>query len=73
LKSKPFEDPALAAGDHAETVRVEPGGCLILESWEIADEDGGLKRVRLRASLAGGLGPETVALLFISRDLGFRP
>jgi type II secretory pathway pseudopilin PulG len=73
LRSRPFGDPALSAGDHAETVRVEPGGCLIAETWEIADEGDGWKRVRLRAREAGRLGPETVAVLFISRDLGFRP
>jgi hypothetical protein len=73
LKSRPFEDAALAPGDHAETVRVEPGGCLIAETWEIADDGDGLKRVRLRAKPAGRPGPETAAVLFISRDLGFGP
>lgn len=73
LKSRPFDDAALAPGDHEEVVRVEPGGCLIAEAWEIADEGNGQKRVRLRARGAGRGGPETVATLFISRDLGFRP
>jgi type II secretory pathway component PulK len=73
LKSRPFDDPALAAGAHAETVRVEPGRCLIAETWEIVDDGDGLKRVRLRARQAGRAGPETVAVLFISRDLGFAP
>ena len=73
LKSLPFEDPALEAGRYAGTVRVEPGACLVAEIWEIADDGDGLKRVRLRASEAGREGPETVAILFISRDLGFSP
>lgn len=73
LKSRPFDDPALAGGEYTETVRVEPGACLIAETWTIVDEDGGQKRVRLRARPAGSAGPETVALLFILRDLGFRP
>jgi prepilin-type N-terminal cleavage/methylation domain-containing protein len=73
LKSKPFGDPALAAGAYAETVRVEPGGCFIAEAWEIADDGDGLKRVSLRAKQSGRTGPETVAVLFISRDLGFSP
>jgi Tfp pilus assembly protein PilV len=73
LKSRPFGDAALAAGEHSEDVRVEPGGCLIAETWEIADDGAGMKRVRLRAKQAGRMGPETIAVLFISRDLGFGP
>jgi len=73
LKSRPFDDPALAAGDYAGTARVEPGGCLISESWRIADDGLGLKRIRLAAREAGRGGPETVAVLLVSRELGFRP
>ena len=73
LRSLPFEDAALAPGDHTETARVEPGACLIAEAWEIADDGDGLKRIRLRAKEAGRTGPETSAVLFISRDLGFAP
>jgi Tfp pilus assembly protein PilV len=73
LKSLPLEDAALAAGEHSETVRVEPGGCMIAETWEIADDGDGLKRVRLMAREAGRAGPETVAVLFIVRNLGFVP
>jgi hypothetical protein len=73
LKALPFDDPALAAGVFEATVRVEPGGCPIAETWEIAGEAGGLKAVRLRARPSGSSGPETVAVLYISRDLGFRP
>lgn len=73
LKSLPFDDPALAAGDYSATARVEPGHCLVAETWEIADEGGGWKRVRFRAGEAGRAGPQTTAVLFISRDLGFAP
>lgn len=73
LKSRPFEDAALAPGEYSETVRIEPGKCLIAEAWEIADDGDGLKRIRLRARLAGRAGPDTVATLFVSRDLGFSP
>ena len=73
LRSRPFDDPALAAGEYAETVRVEPGDCLIAETWEIADDGNGMKRIRLRARQAGRPGPETAAILFVSRDLGFSP
>jgi len=73
LKSRPFDDPALAAGDYAETVRAAPGHCLIAETWTIADAGDGLKRVKLAAGEAGRTGAETVAVLFIMRDLGFRP
>ncbi len=73
LKSRPFDDPALAAGSYAETRTVEPGGVLIAETWEISDEDAGAKRIRLRAREAGRNGPATAAVLFVSRDLGFWP
>jgi len=73
LKSRPFDDPALAAGDYTETVRVEPAGCPVAETWHISDDGERLKRVRLAVRQAGRVGPETVAVLFISRDLGFGP
>jgi hypothetical protein len=73
LRARPYEDAALAAGTYAETVRVDPGGCLIAQTWEIAADADGLKRVRLMTREAGRPGPETTAILFIARDLGFRP
>lgn len=73
LKARPFDDPALAAGDYEETVEAEPGRCRIAETWHIADAGDGLKLVRLAARQAGAGGPETAAVLFISRGLGFRP
>jgi hypothetical protein len=73
LKARPFEDAALAPGRYADTVRVDPGGCPVAETWEIVDDGDGRKRVRISVREAGRTGPETVAVLFISRDLGFRP
>jgi prepilin-type N-terminal cleavage/methylation domain-containing protein len=73
LKSRPFEDVALSPGEHAEIVRGEPGGYLIEEEWEVTDDGDRMKRVGLRVRYAGRSGPETAAVLFISRDLGFRP
>jgi hypothetical protein len=73
LKARPFDDPALAAGTYAETVRVEPAIFPVDETWEIADAADGLKRVRLTAREADRPGPGTIAVLYISRDLGFRP
>lgn len=73
LKSLPFADPALAPGAYAAAVRVEPGGCLVDESWEIADDADGVKRVSLRVRAASRPGPDTAAVLFILRDLGFGP
>jgi hypothetical protein len=73
LRSRPFASAELAAGAYAETRRVEPGRCLVAESWEIVDAGDGAKRVTLRARPADRTGPETVAVLFISRDLGFGP
>ena len=73
LKSRPFDDGALSPGAHAETVRGEPGGFLIAEEWEVTDDGDRMKRIKLRVRYAGRPGPETAAVLFISRDLGFRP
>ena len=73
LKSRPFGDGALAAGSYAATVRVEPGHCLVAEEWEIADDGEGLKRVRLSVVPDGRPGPETTAVAFVLRDLGFGP
>ena len=61
LKALPFEDAALSPGRYSETVRVEPGDCE------------GQKRVRMSVREAGRAGPKTVAILFISRGLGFQP
>ena len=70
-----FKRGVLVAGTltSAQTVRIEPGRCLITETWEIADDGAGLKRIVLRARQSGWPGPETVAVLFVSRDLGFSP
>jgi Tfp pilus assembly protein PilV len=73
LRSRPFDDPALAPGGHGETVRAEPGRVPVAETWEVADVNRGLKRIRLAAREVGRNGPETVAILFVSRDLGFGP
>jgi prepilin-type N-terminal cleavage/methylation domain-containing protein len=73
LKSRPFEDVALSPGEHVGIVRSEPGGCLIAEEWEVTDDGDRMKSVGLRVRYAGRPGPETAAVLFISRDLGFRP
>jgi hypothetical protein len=73
LKALPYDDPALAPGEHEATARVEPGRCLVAESWEIADEGERAKRIRLWVRLAGRPGPGTTATVFIMRDLGFAP
>lgn len=73
LKSRPFDDPALAAGSYAAVRRVEPGGYAVDERWEIAEAGDGVKRVRVRVRAAGAMRPETVAVAYILRDLGFGP
>lgn len=73
LKSRPFDDPALAPGSYAAVRRVEPGGYAVDERWEIAEAGDGVKRVRLRVRAAGAMRPETVAVAYILRDLGFGP
>lgn len=73
LRALPFDDPALAPGEHAETVRVSPGDNRVVEEWEVADDGSGMKIVRLRVRSADRPGPGSSAVLFLSRDLGFRP
>lgn len=73
LKSRSFDDPALAAGSYSTVRSVEPGGRRVDEAWEIADEGAGMKRVRIKVRPAGTAGPETTAVAFILRDLGFGP
>lgn len=73
LRSRPFDALELAPGAYAETLVVGPGACRIAAHWEIAADGDGLKRVTLRLREAGRPGPETTAVLFISRDLGFAP
>jgi hypothetical protein len=73
LRSLPFGDAALAAGEYAAIVRVEPGGCLVATEWKIADDGDGMKTIRFKARPAGRPGPETAAVLFVLRDLGFEP
>jgi prepilin-type N-terminal cleavage/methylation domain-containing protein len=73
LKARPFGDAALAPGEHAETARVSPGDCRVVEEWEVTDDGSGMKMVRIRVRSAGRPGPGTSAVLFISRDLGFGP
>jgi hypothetical protein len=73
LKSRPFDDPSLAAGEYAAAGRVEPGACLIAEAWRIEDDGNGAKRIRIRVRYAGRPGPETRAVAFVLRDLGFGP
>ena len=73
LRSRPFDSPELAPGAYAETLVVGPGTCRVAARWEIAGDGDGLKRVTLRLREAGRPGPETTAVLFISRDLGFAP
>ncbi|OGD18743.1 MAG: hypothetical protein A2Y70_04055 [Candidatus Aminicenantes bacterium RBG_13_64_14] len=73
LKSRPLEDGALSPGEHAEVVPGGPGNCPIAEEWTVTDDGDRMKKIVLRVRYAGRPGPETAAVLFISRDLGFRP
>jgi Tfp pilus assembly protein PilV len=73
LKSLPFADAALAPGAYAATVRVEPGNCLVDEAWVIDDDADGVKRVSLTVREASRPGPDTAAVLYVLRDLGFGP
>jgi hypothetical protein len=73
LKSRPFEDGALSPGGHAEIVPGQPAGLIIAEEWDVTDDGDRMKRIGLRVRYVGHPGPGTSAVLFISRDLGFRP
>jgi hypothetical protein len=73
LKSLPYDAPSLAAGEYAAAGRSEPGNCLIEEAWRIEEDGDGAKRISLRVRYAGRPGPETTAVAFVLRDLGFGP
>ena len=73
LKSRPFDDPALVAGEYAETCRAEPGRALVAATWRIEDEADGIKKVTLRVRYATKPGPAMTAAAYILRDLGFKP
>jgi prepilin-type N-terminal cleavage/methylation domain-containing protein len=73
LRSLTFDAAALAPGPHTETARVSPGDRSVVEEWEVADDGTGMKLVRLSVRSTGRPGPGQSAVLFISRDLGFRP
>lgn len=73
LKSRAFDDPALAAGEYAETGPVEPGRVLVAADWRVEDEGEGVKKVTLRVRCAGRPGPGATAVAYILRDLGFGP
>jgi len=73
LKSGPFGGPDLAAGEYRETGRVEPGRILVDAAWRVEDEGDGVKRIVLKVRRAGNPSPETSAVAYVLRDLGFRP
>lgn len=73
LKSRPFDDPALAAGEYGETGRVEPGRAPVDAAWRIEDEGDALKKITLSVRCAGRPGPATTAVAYVLRDLGFGP
>jgi Tfp pilus assembly protein PilV len=73
LKTRPFDDARLAPGQYSADVSIEPYRALLAETWEITEDGDGQKRVRMSVREAGRTGPETIAVLFISRSLGFRP
>ena len=73
LRALPFDDPALAPGEHAVTGPVPPGGRDIVQEWAVSEDGGRMKLVRLTVRASGRTGPGVSAVLFLSRDLGFAP
>jgi prepilin-type N-terminal cleavage/methylation domain-containing protein len=73
LRSLAFDDAALAPGEHEDILPASPGEGRVVEEWEVSDDGSGMKLVRLRTRFAARPGPGMSAVLFISRDLGFRP
>jgi len=73
LKSFAFSPGGLAPGEYAETVRDEAGRGLYLHEWTIEDAGGRMMRVRVRVSPAGRPGAAASVVLWISKDLRFRP
>jgi len=73
LKSLAFSPSGLAPGSYAETVRDGAGRGLYLHEWTVEDRGGRMTRVRVRVLPAGRPGAAASVVLWISKDLGFRP
>jgi len=73
LKSLAFATGGLIPGAYSETVRDEAGRGLYLHEWTVEGAGERMTRVRLRVSPAGRPEAGAALILWISKDLGFRP
>jgi Tfp pilus assembly protein PilV len=71
FKTRPFSDPALAAGDYGEDGRLFSGGKAVRMEWRIGSAAGGLKRIDYSLFLEGERDRALTSALLISEALGF--
>jgi hypothetical protein len=71
FKTRPFSDPALAAGDYGEDGRLVEGGKALRKEWRIGPAAGGLKRIEFSLFLEGERDRALTSALLISEALGF--
>ena len=71
FKTRPFSDPALAAGDYGEDGRLFSGGRAVRMEWRIGPATGGLKRIEYGLFLEGERDRALRSALLISEALGF--
>ncbi len=73
LRSLPFEDPELKAGQYEEEVATQGADPAFLVEWNIEDLSGGMKRIGIVVSSRGRTPATAKAVLLVSEKLGFRP
>ena len=73
LRSPASSPGGLLPGDHSETVRDSAGRGLYLHEWTVEEAGPQMLRLRVRVSPAGRPGAAASIILYISKDLGFRP
>jgi len=73
LRSLASSPGGLLLGNHSETVRDGAGRGLYLHEWTVEEAGPRMLRLRVRVSPAGRPGAAASIILYISKDLGFRP
>lgn len=73
LRSLPFEDPELRAGQYEEEIAAQGADPAFLVEWNIEDLAGGMKRIGIFVSSRGRTPATAKAVLLVSEKLGFRP
>lgn len=73
LKSLAFSPAGLVPGGFSETVFDGAGRGVYFHEWTVEEAGGRMLRLRVTVSPAGRPGAAASAVLYISKDLGFRP